>query len=189
MPALQGLGPKAQRIPRRVAPAVGSPRHRLDPSKITIPHCLQPRPLPTAVNVARLSPVLPAQAQRPSASRARTQGPRRVRTAGLSPRSDGAVSRELGVNSPEWRPEACSPRRHRYSGPSGPELEAAAGTLSGRFPEAPLLLQICAAAGPLSGASRVRGPEGGSLRGRWLGPPCDPGPAGSGAGRGQVRVR
>nr|KAF6407286.1 hypothetical protein HJG59_009929 [Molossus molossus] len=104
-----------------------------------MPHCLPPRLLPTAVNVARLSSVLPARAPRPSASRARTQGSRRLRTAGGAgipsrrfPRSDGAVSRDLGVNSPEWRPEACLPRRHRYSGPSGPELKTAADRVEGR---------------------------------------------------------
>lgn len=79
-------------------------------------------------------------------------GPRRARrgrTAGgagvpgapsrRSPCRGRAVSRELGVNSPEWRREACLPRRRRYPGPPGPELEAAAGRLGGdSLPGAPL---------------------------------------------------
>lgn len=81
--------------------------------------------------------VLIRQAYTPqhSGSRARTQAPRKARTGGgagvpscRSPLPDLAVSRELGVNSPEWRPEVCMQRRRRSPGPTGPELEGAAGT-------------------------------------------------------------
>lgn len=133
--------PKAQRIPRPAAPTVGSSQHHLGSSETATPHWLQPRPLPKAANVARLASVLPAGAGRHWASRARTQAPRRIRAAAgagvpsrRSPRLDAAVSRELVVNSPEWRPEACSPRGRRYPAPPGPKLEAAAGTSGGRVP-------------------------------------------------------
>lgn len=102
---------------------------------------------------------------RPS-SRPEPRGPprpervRRARTAGRarapgrpSPRPDRAVSRALGVNSPEWRLEACSPRRRRYLGPDGPEPEAAAGT----------------SGGSLSGAAAPPDP-----RGRRRAPACTP---------------
>lgn len=85
----------------------------------------------------------------------------------------------MGVNSPEWRPEVCSPRRRRYPGPTGPELEAAAGMSGGRIP---------GAASPPPDRPRVHlcspgpRPRGWRSSVRWLGPPCDCGPAGRGQG-------
>lgn len=78
----------------------------------------------------------PGVVPRPTASRARTQarerGTHRARcVCGADAPSCGPpwpgrpVSRELGVNSPEWSTQACSQRRCRYPGPAGPELQAA----------------------------------------------------------------
>lgn len=110
------------------------------------------------------------------------------------PRPNRAVSRELGVNSPEWRPEACLRRRRRYPGPSRPEPEAAAGKSGKSAPlsRRPSLPVACA----LWLACRARGPEGGGLLGRGrrrrgLSAPLEPRgrePGGTGAavgGRGE----
>lgn len=115
-----------------------------------------------------------------SASGARTQATRRARTAGgagvpshHSPRPDRAVSRELGVNSPEWRPGACLPPRRRYPGPVGAELEAAAGTsdglLHGASASPPDLLgrprgQVCPPRPRPGGWGSARAVSGPSLR-------------------------
>lgn len=79
-------------------------------------------------------PRCPERARRPHARHARPAGPA-FPAVGL-PAPGRALSRELGVNSPEWRPEVCSPLRRRYPGPTGAELEAAAGTSGGRLPGA-----------------------------------------------------
>lgn len=114
-------------------------------------------------------PRRPERARRRHARHARPAGPASA-AAGL-PAPGRAVSRELGVNSPEWRPKVCSPRRRRYPGPTGPELEAAAGTSGGRIPGAasrPPPRVTC--------VRRARGPEGGGLAcgGRALPATLDP---------------
>lgn len=127
-------------------PQVATPRVRFPGHGRVL--AVWPRPPPPApsraASVARPASVLPTQARRPPAApgfqsaHAGPRGARRGRTAGgagaprrRSPRPGRAVSRELGVNSPEWRREACSLRRRRYPGPAGPELEAVGGRLGG----------------------------------------------------------
>uniref|UniRef100_A0A8C0YZV6 Membrane-bound transcription factor site-1 protease n=1 Tax=Canis lupus familiaris TaxID=9615 RepID=A0A8C0YZV6_CANLF len=76
----------------------------------------------------------PAGPRPASGAHAGPRGARRGRTARVgggargrrSPRPGRVVSRELGVNSPEWRREACWPRRRRYPRAAGPEPEAVA---------------------------------------------------------------
>lgn len=129
-------------------------------------------------------PRCPERARRPHARHARPAGPA-LPAVGL-PAPGRALSRELGVNSPEWRPEVCSPLRRRYPGPTGAELEAAAGTSGGRLP---------GAASPPSArrprftrVRRARGPEGGGPAcGGWALPatldPRGAGPAATGGVR------
>lgn len=154
---------------------------------MTVLQYLPPRPRPRPGNVARSSSDLLAQARQPSAARARTQSQRKARTTGASSipsrrslRRDRAVSRELGVNSLEWRPEACFPLRCCYPGPTRHELEADAGK-SGR------LLPGASAQTPdhhtFRCAHRAGGPESGGLCVWRLGPPCNPDPPAADPGR------
>lgn len=170
-------------LERRAERTKGSPSAFSPPgSSLATPLRFHPATGAPSANVARPSSILPAWSRGPRrperARKPRERGTHRARWVGGAeapscgpPWPGRPVSRELGVNSPEWSAQACSPRRRRYPGPAGPELPAA----QVRQPPArglPDPLRLAAAARSLRCAGCVRGPEAraagaGPGRGRW----------------------